>query len=97
MHLSRYGIRSKKIFKNFGFEQKTLARNRRTNVSYKRFIQAFYTTFLVLFYVLIPQDVTAKDLPEKHAKNRPKNDPKKAQKDAKTLRCGVVSIDRNKL
>jgi hypothetical protein len=29
----------------------------------------FYTTFLVLFYVLISQDVTAKHLPEKHAKN----------------------------
>ena len=72
MHLSRYGISGKKKFQNFGFGQKTLARNRRTTVSYKRFIQTFYTTFLVLFYVLISQDVTAKDLREKHAKNRPK-------------------------
>ena len=97
MHLTSCGIRSKKIFRISGIGQKTLARFWRTNVSYNCFIQVFYTTFLVLFYVLIPQDVTAKDLPEKHAKNRPKNDPKKAQKDAKTLRCGVVSIDRNKL
>jgi hypothetical protein len=81
MHLSSCGKRSKKFFQNFGFEQKTLARYRRTNVSYKRFIQAFYTTFLVLFYVLILQMVTAKDLHEKRAKNRPKN----AQKDANFL------------
>jgi hypothetical protein len=44
MHLSRYGIRNKKFFKNFGFGQKTLARFWRTNVSYKRLIQVFYTT-----------------------------------------------------
>ena len=73
MHLSRYGISSKKNFKNFGFGQKTLARNRRTTVSYKRLIQAFYTTFLVLFYVLIPQEVTAKGLREKRAKNGSKS------------------------
>jgi len=36
----------------------------------------FYTTFLVLFYVLIPQKVTAKGLREKRAKNGHK----KAQK-----------------
>jgi hypothetical protein len=36
----------------------------------------FYTTFLVLFYVLILQKVTSKGLPEKHAKNGRK----KAQK-----------------
>jgi hypothetical protein len=77
MHLSCYGIRSKKNFRILGFGQKTLARNRRTVVSYKRFIQAFYTTFLVLFYVLILQDVTAKDLREKHAKNHAKNGQKK--------------------
>ena len=47
MHLTSYGIRSRKFFKNSGFGQKTLARYRRTNVSYKRFIQAFYTTVWV--------------------------------------------------
>jgi len=40
----------------------------------------FYTTFLVLFYVLISQDVTAKDLREKHAKNHAENGLKNAQK-----------------
>jgi hypothetical protein len=69
MHLSPCGKRNRKNFKNSGIGQKTLARFWRTNVSYKRFIQAFYTTFLVLFYVLISQDVTAKHLPEKSAKN----------------------------
>jgi hypothetical protein len=37
----------------------------------------FYTTFLVLFYVLIPQKVTAKGMREKHAKNRRKNGQKR--------------------
>jgi DNA-binding PadR family transcriptional regulator len=81
MNLSRYGKRNRKIFRILGFGQKTLARNRRTTVSYKRFIQVFYTTFLVLFYVLIPQDVTAKGGLEKHTKNSHKN----AQKDANFL------------
>jgi hypothetical protein len=47
MHLSPYGIRNRKIFQNFGFGQKTLARFWRTNVLYKRFIQALYTTVWV--------------------------------------------------
>ena len=81
MHLTSCGIRSKKIFRISGIGQKTLARFWRTNVSYKRFIQTFYTTFLVLFYVLILQKVMAKDLPEKHAKNGHE----KAQKDTNFL------------
>jgi hypothetical protein len=40
----------------------------------------FYTTILVLFYVLIPQEITAKGLREKHAKNHAKNGLKNAQK-----------------
>ncbi len=40
-------------------------------------IQLFYATVLVLFYVLILQDVTAKGLREKHAKNHAKNGLKK--------------------
>jgi hypothetical protein len=80
MHLTSCGKRNKKIFQNFGFGQKTLARFWRTTVSYKRFIQVLYTTFLVLYYVLIPQDVTAKHLPEKRAKNRSENGQKSAQK-----------------
>jgi hypothetical protein len=35
----------------------------------------FYTTFLVLFYVLVPQKVTTKGLREKHVKNSHKNAP----------------------
>jgi hypothetical protein len=38
----------------------------------------FYATFLVLFYVLIPQDVTAKMTTEKHAKNGRENAQKRA-------------------
>jgi|GEM_PF-3005782 hypothetical protein len=72
MCLSSCGKRNKKNFKNFGFEQKTLARKWITTVSYNCLIQVFYATFLVLFYVLIPQKVTAKGLSEKHAKNRPR-------------------------
>jgi hypothetical protein len=77
MHLSHYDIRNKKNFKNFGFGQKTPARFCPTNVSYNCFIQVFYTTILVLFYVLIPQDVTANVLREKHIKNHAKNGLKK--------------------
>ena len=62
MHLSRCGIRSKKKFKNSRIGQKTHARKWITVVSYNCLIQLFYTTFLVLFYVLILQEVTAKDL-----------------------------------
>jgi hypothetical protein len=72
MHLTLCGKRNRKNFKNFGKWQKTPARNRITNVSYNCLIHLFYTTILVLFYVLIPQKVTAKGLPEKHAKNRAK-------------------------
>jgi hypothetical protein len=76
MHLSRYDIRSKKNLKNSRIDQKTLARKWITVVSYNCLIHLFYTTFLVLFYVLIPQKVTAKGLREKRAKNGHK----KAQK-----------------
>jgi hypothetical protein len=40
----------------------------------------FYRTFLVLFYVLIPQKVTVEGLPEKRAKNHAKNGQKSVQK-----------------
>jgi hypothetical protein len=80
MHLTLCGKRNRKNFKNFGIGRKTLARFWRTNVSYKRLIQVFYTTFLVLFYVLVPQIVTSKDLCEKHAKNHAENGQKNAQK-----------------
>jgi hypothetical protein len=52
----------------------------------KCIIQAFYTTFLVLFYVLIPQKVTAKDLREKHAKNHAENGHKNEQKCSMRIR-----------
>jgi len=59
-------------------------------------IQLFYTTFLVLFYVLIPQKVTAKNLREKRAKKQAQDGLKNAQKDAKNFRYGFVSIDRHR-
>jgi hypothetical protein len=47
MHLTLCAKRNRKNFKNFRKWQKTPARFWRTNVSYKRFIQVFYTTVCV--------------------------------------------------
>jgi hypothetical protein len=57
----------------------------------------FYTTFLVLFYVLILQRVTAKDLPEKYSKNGHKKAQKLAQKCAENVTVLFVSLGRHGL
>jgi hypothetical protein len=51
----------------------------------------FYTTFLVLFYVLIPQEVTSKKQPAMSLSNGPKNGQKSAQKTSKKAPALFVS------